>query len=115
MLLIVACSHSFVEVTAVVWALQLTREKKFPSIIVNGDSKIYVDAFNKNLEDAFWEIQPLLYDASILAISFIDCCFCWIKRDANFVAHELSMRILYSKYLILFIYWSKRIQKEELS
>ena len=114
MLLIVACSRSFAEVihqkkksfaevTAIGWALQLARDEKFQSITIKGDSKIYVDALNKNLEEASWEIQPLLYDASILAISFIDCCFCWIERDANFVAHELSMRILYSKYLILLL------------
>ena len=47
-----ACSHSFAEVTTIVWALQLARDKKFQSIIVRGDSKIYVDALNKNLEEA---------------------------------------------------------------
>ena len=70
-------------------------KKRFQIIIVKGDSKIYVDALNKNLSEASWEIQPLLYDASILATSFIDGCFCWIKRDANSVAHEISMHILY--------------------
>ena len=55
MLLIVACSHSFAKVTAIVWALQLARDEKIQSIIVKVDSKIYVDALKKNLE-ACWEI-----------------------------------------------------------
>ena len=70
-----ACSHSFVEVIAIVWALQLVRDENFQSIIVKDDFKIYVDVLNKNLEEACWEIQPLLYSASVLAISFIDCLF----------------------------------------
>ena len=102
MLLIVACSHSFAKVTAIVWPLQLARDEKIQCIIVKVDSKIYVDALKKILE-ARWEIQPLLYDASVLANSFIGFCFCWIKKDGNSIAHKLSMYILYSN---ISYYWN---------
>ena len=64
MLLIVACSHSFAKVTAIVWALQLARDEKIQSIIVKVDSKIYVDALKKkfggmlgNLASIEWYIN----------------------------------------------------------
>ena len=50
--LIVACSHSFAEDIAIVWALQQVRDENFQSIIVKDDFKIYVDVLNKNLEEA---------------------------------------------------------------
>ena len=88
-----SCSHSFAETSAIIWALQLAKDKKFRSIIVESDSKLYGDAINKNLE-ACLEIQSLLNDALILANSFVGCCFCWIKKDANSVAHELNKYVL---------------------
>ena len=47
---IMSCSHSFAETSAIIWALQLAKDKKFWSIIVKSDSKLYGDAINKNLE-----------------------------------------------------------------
>lgn len=47
---IMSCSHSFAETSAIIWALQLAKDKKFRSIIVESDSKLYGDAINKNLE-----------------------------------------------------------------
>lgn len=45
-----SCSHSFAETSAINWALQLAKDKKFRSLIVKSNSKFYVDAINKNLE-----------------------------------------------------------------
>lgn len=45
-----SCSHSFAETSAIICALQLAKDKKFRSIIVESDSKLYGDAINKNLE-----------------------------------------------------------------
>lgn len=47
---IMSCSHSFAETSAIICALQLAKDKKFRSIIVESDSKLYGDAINKNLE-----------------------------------------------------------------
>jgi len=42
----------FAEGSAIIWALWLARDKKFQSIIVEGDSNICVYALNKNLNEA---------------------------------------------------------------
>ena len=92
---IMSCSPGFAEASTIVWDLQLVRDDKFQSIIFEGNSKICVDALNKNLDEARWEIQPLLNDASILTNSFV--------LDQNtkrmltlYVVHELSRYVLYS-------------------
>ena len=61
-----SCSAGFAKASTIVWDLQLVRDDKFQSIIVEGDSKICVDALNKNLDEAQWEIQPLFNDTLIL-------------------------------------------------
>ena len=34
--------------------------------------------------------HELYHDMVVLSKEFVSCKFCWIKRDANFVAHSLA-------------------------
>jgi ribonuclease HI len=90
------CDPLVAQASALVWALQLAYEKHYQRLILEGDSKTCFDALNGSIDDADWKVQSLLFHALDIANSFVSCEFCWIKRDANFVAHALATHAVLS-------------------
>uniref|UniRef100_A0A2N9HH03 Reverse transcriptase domain-containing protein n=1 Tax=Fagus sylvatica TaxID=28930 RepID=A0A2N9HH03_FAGSY len=78
------------EAIAIKWALELAESESFPNVIVESDSKICIDNFSDNSTSSYWKIDALIPDVHRLALHFLSCCFAWVKREANMVAHELA-------------------------
>lgn len=55
-----------------------------------GDAKICIDAILGNPDKIPWKIRALIDNVSQLISSFNHCCFCWVKRVAKVVAHNLA-------------------------
>ena len=78
------------EAFAIKWTLELAKEESFTNIIVESDSKIYIDSFEVNSVACCWKIDPLDSNVNSLATYFLFCCFSWVKRETNTVAHMLA-------------------------
>jgi hypothetical protein len=68
------------EASAIFWVVQLAKMKDFCGIIVESDSKLYVDAIGLDKAPCDWNISTLCLDAIGLADQFSSCNFCWVKR-----------------------------------
>ena len=62
----------------------------FKHICIEGDAKVYVDAFAAPIDDCLWKIRALISMSLKLALKFSSCKFHWVKRNANQVAHVLT-------------------------
>jgi ribonuclease HI len=78
------------EAAAILWAVELATLEKFDSIIVNGDAKVCLDALNGESIDNPWVISSVISNILVLSKTFASCCFCWVRREANEVAHSLA-------------------------
>ena len=79
-----------VEATTILWALKLTNSKKFPCIIVEGDSKICCYALNNRDSEVAWCVSSVLFNILECRKSFSSCSFVWIRREANEVARAMA-------------------------
>jgi ribonuclease HI len=86
----ILCDPLQVEAAALFWAVQLATEKDFKHVIIEGDSKICIDALNGNLNTVNWSISSLICNISELCKYFSSCSFFWTRREANGVAHSLA-------------------------
>ncbi len=77
------------EASAILWAIQLAYLEKWKNILVESDAKNCVDAI-LGISACSWNIYALCNDVKRLASDFSSCSFCWVKREANMVAHELA-------------------------
>ena len=59
-------------------------------IIVEGDAKLCIDAFNDFFLVTPWKIQTLIANARALIVEFSSVSVCWVNGDANMVAHSLA-------------------------
>ena len=59
-------------------------------IIVEGDAKLCIDAFNDLFAVTPRKIQTLIANARALTVEFSSVSMCWVNRDANMVAHSLA-------------------------
>ena len=78
---------------AILWALELAVTKKFQKIIVEGDSKICIDAINGDQNDVEWSVATIINNIVSLSSSFNSCLFSWVWREANVVAHTLAKHV----------------------
>jgi ribonuclease HI len=85
-----SCEAVVAEAKAILWAVQIAKSENFQSVIIEGDAKVCFDAINGDLEKCNWTIAFQCNDMVVLSKKFESCTFCWIKRDANFVAHSLA-------------------------
>uniref|UniRef100_A0A2N9GTN8 Reverse transcriptase domain-containing protein n=1 Tax=Fagus sylvatica TaxID=28930 RepID=A0A2N9GTN8_FAGSY len=77
------------ETCAILWALKLAAEESFLHILVEGDSKISFDAIQGE-STVPWSISSIVSNVIELRKVFVSCDFCWVGREANFVAHSLA-------------------------
>ncbi len=54
---------------------------------MEGDCKNFFDAVNG--VNRPWKIDTLFFDSKLLSLEFNLCCFCWVRREDNNVAHTL--------------------------
>ena len=85
-----SCKAVVTKAKAILWAVQIEKSENFQSVIIKGDAKVCFDAINGDLEKCSWAIAFQCNDMVVLSKKFESCTFCWIKRDANFVAHSLA-------------------------
>ena len=78
------------EAAAILWAIQIAKMESWNAITVESDSKVCVDFLLQDFSASKWSIAILCDDAKALAAEFSFCSFCWIKREANMVAHTLA-------------------------
>uniref|UniRef100_A0A2N9G9A9 Reverse transcriptase domain-containing protein n=1 Tax=Fagus sylvatica TaxID=28930 RepID=A0A2N9G9A9_FAGSY len=78
------------EAAAVLWAIQNAKVEKWSAICVESDSKMVVDLLLQENCDGNWNIEVICNDVRSLAVDFNFCSFCWVKREANMVAHTLA-------------------------
>jgi ribonuclease HI len=86
----ILCDPLQAEAAALFWAVQLAFEKDFKYVIIEGDSKICIDALNGNLNSVNWSISSLVCNITELCKYFSSCSFFWTRREANGVAHSLA-------------------------
>ena len=78
-----------VKAMAAVRAVVFAQELRFSSIILEGDSKKIMNIF-KNDEPSFVSYGHLIEEAKFLAESFVVFSVSHVKRQSNFVAHNLA-------------------------
>ena len=64
-------------------------KESFLQILVDGDSKISFDAIQGE-STVPWFISNIVSNVIELRKVFVSCDFCWVGREANFVAHSLA-------------------------
>lgn len=77
---------------ALLWTLELAHAQHFLDIIVEGDAKVCIEAISQSTEAIPWpwRIMPLISNVKCLALNFFfSYCFCWVRCDANVLAHLL--------------------------
>ena len=78
------------EASAILWALQLAKSENWRWIMVESDSKNCVDTLLQEFFGCYWNISAICNDIKCLALEFFSCCFCWVRREANMLAHALA-------------------------
>ena len=63
------------EAVAITWALELAVIEMFKHICIEGDAKVYVDAFAAPIDDCLWKIRALVSMSLKLALKFSSCNF----------------------------------------
>jgi hypothetical protein len=81
------------EAFAILWALELAMTEKSKKIIVEGDSKICIDAIDGDQNDVEWSVTAIINNIVSLRSSFNSCLFSWVRREANVVAHTLAKHV----------------------
>uniref|UniRef100_A0A2N9IBA6 GPI mannosyltransferase I n=1 Tax=Fagus sylvatica TaxID=28930 RepID=A0A2N9IBA6_FAGSY len=81
------------EAAAILWAIQVAKVENWSSIIIESDSKMCVDAILQDPPDSLWKIAVLCDNVKTLAAEFRFCCFNWVKREANMVAHTFAKAV----------------------
>lgn len=77
------------EFTALVKGLQLAAELTTEMVSLKSDSKVVVDAFEKEfIKNPLY--KPLLEDALKLSKNFTYCFIKWIPHEQNRAAHDLA-------------------------
>jgi hypothetical protein len=75
---------------AILWAMELVKEKNYLKILVERDAKICIEAINEEAATIPWRILSLVNIIKVLALEFPACSFCWLRRDANGMAHSFA-------------------------
>ena len=88
-----SCDPLMAEAAAILWAIQVAKVENWSSIIIESDSKMCVDAILQDPPDSLWKIAVLCDNVKTLAAEFRFCCFNWVKREANMVAHTLAKAV----------------------
>jgi ribonuclease HI len=88
------------EACVIRWALQRAKNENLAEIIVESDAKVCVDTLNLVNVECNWNILTLCKDIHVLAADFFSCNFCWVKREANSVAHVLAKSVLSQNLLV---------------
>ena len=78
------------EASVIPWALKIAQIEQFLDIIVEGDAKICFDPIHEGVDVAPWRIKSLISNVICLALCFAFCSFCWVKCDANGLAHVFA-------------------------
>jgi ribonuclease HI len=91
-----------VEAAAILWAIQVAKVECWRDIIIESDSKSCVDALLQNTPVNDWKIAVLCENVLTLAAEFSLCCFNWVRRDVNMVAHTLAKLIPQANHLLFF-------------
>jgi ribonuclease HI len=78
------------EATALLWVLEIARALRMDDIVIEGDAKICIEAFHNTATFTPWKIQSLISNAQTLSLNFSFVAICWVKREANMVAHSLA-------------------------
>ncbi len=55
-----------------------------------GCYKLCFDGLNDSKDDIQWKIDSLCADSKALSLNFLSVAFYWIKREANFILHDLT-------------------------
>uniref|UniRef100_A0A2N9IQI4 Protein farnesyltransferase/geranylgeranyltransferase type-1 subunit alpha n=1 Tax=Fagus sylvatica TaxID=28930 RepID=A0A2N9IQI4_FAGSY len=79
-----------VEAFAINWALILAATEGFENIVIESDAKICVDALAGHIDECPWKIRSVTRQSLDLGCKFSLCCFSWVRRDANLLAHVLA-------------------------
>jgi ribonuclease HI len=88
-----SCGPLMAEAAAILWAIQVAKVENWSSIIIESDSKMCVDAILQDPPDSLWKIAVLCDNVKTLAAEFRFCCFNWVKREANMVAHTFAKAV----------------------
>ena len=98
-------SVSAVEVLAAVKALRFAGDIGLESFILEGDSKITIDALaGNNMEHA--EFGNLIEEAKWLSSQFSDVSYSHVKRQANFAAHNSAR---HARHVSEFAVWMEDV------
>jgi hypothetical protein len=54
------------------------------------DAKIRIEALAAEPEKVPWRIQTLVPNIKCVTLDFNVCCFCWVPRDVNVLAHSFA-------------------------
>ena len=72
------------------WFVQLTGSFTGKKVVIEGDSKMCIEALRTRNLDVPWRISSCLTEICRLTSLLFDCSFIWVRREANCAAHELA-------------------------
>ena len=78
------------EAAAILWAMKLAKKNNYLKILVEGNAKICIEAITEVVATIPWRILSLVNIIMVLALEFPTCSFCWVRTDANGMAHSLA-------------------------
>ncbi|XP_065626172.1 uncharacterized protein LOC136066187 [Quercus suber] len=86
----ISCLPIQAEAASVLWAINLATAEGWMKIIIEGDSKICLDALSAKDSLPPWNISNIVSDVFSICKSFISVSFAWVRRDCNMAAHETA-------------------------
>lgn len=81
------------------WPCIIIKKNYWPDEVYycGGVSKICMDAINGDDLDRPWKIDSLCCDLNMHSLCFNSYFFCWVRREANYVAYSLTKFAVYQK------------------
>ena len=76
-----------VEAKALLWSVQLARSFNGIKVVIEGDSKMCIEALRTQNVDGPWRISSYLTEICRLTSLLSDCSFTWVRREGNHAAH----------------------------
>ena len=78
------------EAGALLWSVQLAVSFTSIKVVIEGDSKMCIEALRTQNLDVPWRISRCLIEIYRLTSFLSNCSFNWLRREANCAAHELA-------------------------
>lgn len=85
------------------WAVHLTIQNRWCSVMFEGDSKICIGALNHPDQTPRWSLNTIISNIRNLSFRFSSCSLCWVRRSSNSATHVAARFAL--NYMQTFLFF----------